>query len=80
MPVEVFFQHELKFLPLLVSWFVGLYVDSHTRSLFQGRALSAVYKFIRGMPKLVVDSHLKLKNSSGRKRKHDEVVDKILVG
>ena len=71
-PVEVFFHYKLKFLPFLVSWFEGLYLDSGHQRLFQERELSAVYKFIRGMPMLVVDSQVKLKCSCGRKRKHDE--------
>ena len=69
-PVEVFFQYKLKLLPFLVNWFVGFGAPK-CRSL-QKRELSAVYKFIRGMPMLVVDSQVKLKCSCGRKRKHDK--------
>ncbi len=69
-PVEVFFQYKLKLLPFLVSWFGGFKAPKcHT---LQKRELSAVYKFIRGMPMLVVDSQLKLKCSFGRKRKYYE--------
>mmetsp|Transcript_32266 Transcript_32266/g.65625 ORF Transcript_32266/g.65625 Transcript_32266/m.65625 type:complete len:692 (+) Transcript_32266:195-2270(+) len=77
-PVEVFFGYKLKFLPLLVSWFVGFGTrkcsncqNSTTRE-FQRRELSAVYKFIRGMPMLAVDGQMRLKSSCGRKRKFDE--------
>jgi hypothetical protein len=69
-PVEVFFQYKLKLLPFLVRWF-GRFGVSKCRTP-QKRELSAVYKFIRGMPMLVVDSQVKLKCSCGRKRKHDE--------
>mmetsp|Transcript_20288 Transcript_20288/g.30904 ORF Transcript_20288/g.30904 Transcript_20288/m.30904 type:complete len:494 (-) Transcript_20288:107-1588(-) len=79
-PVEVFFGYKLKFLPLLVSWFVGFGTrkcsncqNSTTRE-FQRRELSAVYKFIRGMPMLAVNGQIqmRLKSSCGRKRKFDE--------
>ena len=69
-PVEVFFQYKLKLLPFLVRWF-GRFGVSNCRTP-QKRELSAVYKFIRGMPMLIVDSQVKLKCSCGRKRKHCE--------
>ncbi len=65
-PVEAFFRYKLKLLPFLVSWFVRF----GTRKRRTLQKLSTVYKFIRGMPVLVVDSQLKC--SCGRKRKHDE--------
>mmetsp|Transcript_17798 Transcript_17798/g.30072 ORF Transcript_17798/g.30072 Transcript_17798/m.30072 type:complete len:687 (+) Transcript_17798:105-2165(+) len=77
-PVEVFFGYKLKFLPLLVSWFVGFGTrersncQNATTREFQRRELSAVYKFIRGMPMLAVDGQMRLKSSCGRKRKFDE--------
>ncbi|KAK1737925.1 leucine-rich repeat protein, partial [Skeletonema marinoi] len=60
-PVEGFFECKLKFLPLLVSWFVGFGTrkcsncQNATTREFQRRELSTVYKFIRGMPMLAVD-------------------------
>ncbi len=80
-PVEVFFQHKLKFLPLIVSWFAGfekedlLLLSPNYRDCqneFQERELSAIYKFIRAMPLPARDGQLRLKRSSGRKRKYDE--------
>ena len=87
MPVEVFFQYNLKFLPLLVSWF-GMFGtrkctctcgNSETRE-YQVREVSAVYKFIRGMPMLAVDcKKLRLISSCscGRKRKFQPRIDSI---
>ena len=88
-PVEVFFHDNLKFLPLLVSWF-GMFgtrkctctctsnENSKTRE-YQIRELSAVYKFIRGMPMLAVDGKLRLSSSCqcGRKRKYQQRIDNI---
>jgi len=79
-PVEVFFGYKLKFLPFLVSWFVGFGTrkcsncQNATTREFQRRELSAVYKFIRGMPMLAVNGQIqmRLKSSCGRKRKFDE--------
>eukprot|EP00984_Skeletonema_dohrnii_P013670 scaffold5676_cov87-Skeletonema_dohrnii-CCMP3373.AAC.2 len=78
-PVEVFFEYKLKFLPLLVSWYGGFGTrkcsncQNATTREFQRRELSAVYKFIRGMPMLAVDGQMRLKNNGcGRKRKFDE--------
>ena len=55
-PVDIFFQNELKFLPLIVSWFADYRDTTRTRikRAIQKRELSAVYKFIRAMPMLVV--------------------------
>ncbi|KAK1739913.1 leucine-rich repeat protein, partial [Skeletonema marinoi] len=59
-PVEVFFEYKLKFLPLLVRWYGRFGTrkcsncqNEKTRE-FQRRELSAVYKLIRGMPMLTV--------------------------
>mmetsp|Transcript_32267 Transcript_32267/g.65629 ORF Transcript_32267/g.65629 Transcript_32267/m.65629 type:complete len:698 (+) Transcript_32267:77-2170(+) len=79
-PVEVFFEYKLKLLPFLVSWFgrFGTRERSNCQNAttreFQRRELSAVYKFIRGMPMLAVDGQIqmRLKSSCGRKRKFDE--------
>mmetsp|Transcript_18251 Transcript_18251/g.28010 ORF Transcript_18251/g.28010 Transcript_18251/m.28010 type:complete len:694 (+) Transcript_18251:49-2130(+) len=74
-PVEVFFGYKLKFLPFLVSWFVGFGTrkcsncQNATTREFQRRELSTVYKFIRGMPMLAVDGQMGLKSRCGRKRK-----------
>ena len=77
-PVEGFFEYKLKFLPLLVSWFLGFGTrkcsncQNATTREFQRRELSAVYKFIRGMPMLAVDGQMGLKSSTGRKRKFND--------
>jgi len=77
-PVEVFFEYKLKFLPLLVRWY-GRFgtrkcsnCQNATTREFQRRELSAVYKFIRGMPMLTVGGQMGLKSSCGRKRKREE--------
>jgi hypothetical protein len=84
-PVEVFFQYKLKLLPLLVSWLRIFGTPSCTCtcgncvSVLQIRELSALYKFIRGMPMLAVDGKLRLSTSCqcGRKRKYQPRIDSI---
>ena len=61
--VEPLFEWGLKFLPLVVSWFGNIRgcdmlptTNAHYSKLSAGK-LSAVYKFIRGMPALTAVSH-----------------------
>ncbi len=89
--VEPYFEWNLKLLPLVVSWFegVGALVDDKSwgeilmtpefmyESMygFEGRKLSTMYKFVRGLPLLVVDGYRSSKNAvapPSRKRKIDE--------
>eukprot|EP00984_Skeletonema_dohrnii_P001042 scaffold328_cov95-Skeletonema_dohrnii-CCMP3373.AAC.7 len=59
--VEPLFQWKLKCLPLVVSWFENArsYLGNVNESteVFQCRQLSALYKFVRGMPQLAVDGY-----------------------
>ncbi|KAK1739044.1 hypothetical protein QTG54_010360 [Skeletonema marinoi] len=79
-PVEGLFEYKLKFVPLLVSWFVGFRTSTRkcrncqnaTIREFQRRELSTMYELIRGVPMLAVDGQLRLKSSCGRKRKFNE--------
>ena len=61
--VEVFFQYELKFLPLLLSWIAGSRTKKGAKL-----SVSAVYKFIRGLPMVVVNSQANSKRSCDKKR------------
>eukprot|EP00984_Skeletonema_dohrnii_P011987 scaffold4822_cov93-Skeletonema_dohrnii-CCMP3373.AAC.5 len=59
-----FFQWKLKLLPVVINWFrsarscmspsTGLRRKSTQRHILQNRELSALYKFVRGMPALTV--------------------------
>ena len=46
--MEPFLKSKMKFLPVVMSWFEGL---------CQSRKLSALYKFVRGMPDLAVPGY-----------------------
>eukprot|EP00985_Skeletonema_marinoi_P024796 scaffold17578_cov73-Skeletonema_marinoi.AAC.2 len=83
--VEPLFQWKLKCLPLVVRWLENArsYLGNVNESteVFQCRQLSAVYKFVRGMPQLAVDGYRgeKMKDvQSSRRRgnliKHCEVM------
>ena len=65
--VTPLFQWEMKFLPLVVAWFENAksYLDKVNQSFetFQCRQLSAVYKFIRGMPQLAADGYRREKKT-----------------
>eukprot|EP00985_Skeletonema_marinoi_P018524 scaffold10369_cov211-Skeletonema_marinoi.AAC.5 len=64
--MEPFFQLKLKLLPVVTSWFrsarscmspnIGLR-ELTQRHILQNRELSALYKFVLGMPSLVVTSY-----------------------
>jgi len=59
--MEPFFQWKLKFLPVLINWFEGVRSSmsndlGESLQSVQDRELSAVYKFVRAMPDLVVVS------------------------
>ena len=77
--VTPLFQFNLKCLPLVVAWLekAKQYLDNVNESTesFQGRCLSAVYKFIRGMPQLVADGYRRQKkdiqSDAKKKRKFD---------
>ncbi|KAL7432900.1 hypothetical protein ACHAXM_003293 [Skeletonema potamos] len=61
--MEPLFVHKLKFLPLVMNWFRGsiLLRSANVREWkesvpeMQNRELSAVYKFVRGMPQLAIE-------------------------
>eukprot|EP00984_Skeletonema_dohrnii_P036008 scaffold36520_cov139-Skeletonema_dohrnii-CCMP3373.AAC.1 len=80
--MEPLFVYKLKCLPLVVEWFrrsiqlcgneVGRWKES-VREL-QSRELSAVYKFVRGMPLLVSDGYwMNVLNESQAKKKKLQV-------
>ena len=76
------FEFNLKCLPFVVAWLekAKSYLDNVNESTesFQSRQLSAVYKFVRGMPQLVVDGYRRQKTrdmlqseAATKKRKFD---------
>ena len=54
--VTPLFQFDLKCLPLVVKWLKKAKLHESTE-VFKNRKLSAVYKFVRGMPLLAVNGH-----------------------
>jgi hypothetical protein len=70
--IEPFLQWKLNFLPVIVDWFERarplLNQDEIEQSL-ESRKLSSVYKFVRGMPMLVLDGHQSEQNTRRRSRK-----------
>eukprot|EP00984_Skeletonema_dohrnii_P009304 scaffold3549_cov110-Skeletonema_dohrnii-CCMP3373.AAC.6 len=75
---EPLFQWKLKFLPLVVTWLENAkrYLDyvKESNEVFQRRQVSAVYKFVRGMPLLTVDGYRgqKMTDTQSKKRKFDQ--------
>ena len=83
--VTPLFQWKMKCLPLVVEWLekammpylwnLNTYESTESTEYFQCRQLSAVYKFVRGMPQLVVDGYRRQKTkdvqSDAKKRKFD---------
>jgi Ran GTPase-activating protein (RanGAP) involved in mRNA processing and transport len=83
--VESMLQWKLKLLPLVVSWFdrVSALVDDkswveiakivyESNQWIEGRKLLTMYKFVRGLPLLVVDGYSSSKTAVSRKRKFDQ--------
>jgi hypothetical protein len=75
--IDSLFQWKLKFLPLLVTWFkrarssIAPWVTKND-SDFSGlekRKLSAVHKFVRGMPLLIIDGYNSRRTSTRLSRK-----------
>ncbi len=67
--MEPFFEWELKFLPMIVSWLAKAHEYDAVAFTVRGRDLSAVYKFVRAMPLLAVRGRQTLCRRCGRKRK-----------
>ena len=71
------FEFNLKCLPLVVAWFEKAkphrFKLSEPTEVFKNRQLSAVYKFIRGMPLLAVNGYRSQKMKS-KKRKLDQTL------
>ena len=79
--VTSLFQGKLTYLPLLIAWFENSkrHLDKVNESIevFKSRQLTAVYKFIRGMPQLAVDGYCSKKMKvqlelKSKKRKLDQ--------
>ncbi len=83
--MKPFFQWKLKFLPLVAAWFQKA---SATRTYFKEsveafecRELSAMYKFIRGVPLLVADGYWsqQLKQVRLKKRNFEATEEQLLL-
>jgi len=83
--MKPFYQWKLKVLPLMVKWFqkAGACQNYFEESVdvFQRRELSAMYRFIRGVPMLVADGFWsqQLKQVRVKKRNFEEVEKKQLL-
>ena len=82
--MEPFYQWKLKFLPMIVAWFQKAFETrvyfGESFSKFRRREVSAVYKFIRGVPQLVVAGYWsqRLKQVRLKKRKLEEEEEQLL--
>ena len=82
--MEPFYQWKLQVLPMIVAWFwkasaTRRYLDESMKK-FQRREVSAVYRFIRGVPQLVADGYWsqQLKQVRLKKRKLEEREKQLL--
>jgi hypothetical protein len=85
--MKPFFEWKLKFLPLVMSWFEGARSCMRANDLgeslqsVQSRQLSAVYKFVREMPDLVMISYWQqlIVNIQAQKRRLDDEMRRLDV-
>jgi hypothetical protein len=72
-----FFEWKLKFLPMVISWFEKARSDGIRVS--ESRDLSALYKFVRGMPDLAVTGYWegRMIHIEAKKRKLDDEMLRI---
>ncbi|KAK1733985.1 leucine-rich repeat protein, partial [Skeletonema marinoi] len=73
--MEPFFQWKLKLLPVVVDWFQSASsgMMSFQRQSLPSRELSALYKFVRGMPAFAVTSYWQqlVVNAQAKRRRID---------
>mmetsp|Transcript_18063 Transcript_18063/g.30471 ORF Transcript_18063/g.30471 Transcript_18063/m.30471 type:complete len:570 (+) Transcript_18063:253-1962(+) len=82
--MKPFYKWKLKFIPVIADWFrsargcKGFFEESI--ETFQRRQLSAMYRFIRGVPMLVADGYWsqQLKQVRVKKRKLEEEEEQLL--
>ena len=83
--MKPFYQWKLKFLPLITDWFqrasYGLDLLEERVEIFQRKEVSAVYKFIRGVPQLVTDGYWskRLEQIHLKKRNFQETEEQLLM-
>ena len=74
--VTPLFEFNLMCLPLVVAWFekAKLYLGevNEPAEVFKNRKLSAMFKFIRGMPKLAADGYYGKKKAKSKKRNRSD--------
>lgn len=81
--MKPFYKWKLTFLPLVADWFHRARAIRHWLKefeIFQRRKLSAMYKFIRGVPLMVADGYWsqQLKQIQVKKRNFDETEKQLL--
>lgn len=85
--MKSFFKWKLTFLPLVAAWFdragasvLPFIILDESLDQFQRRKLSAMYKFIRGVPLLVADGYWsqRLKQVHVKKRNFEEAEKQLL--
>jgi len=79
--MEPFFQCKLKLLPVVVDWFQSASsgMMSFQRQSLQNRELSALYKFVRGMPAFAVTSYWQqlVVNAQAKRRRIDNEMRRL---
>ena len=80
--IKPFFQWKLKLIPVVINWFESCRShmlandlgESIQRQSLQNRELSALYKFVRGMPSLTVISYWQqfVMNAQAKRRRIDD--------
>jgi hypothetical protein len=85
--MEPFFQCKLKLLPVVVDWFQSARSrmlandlgESFQRQSLQNRELSALYKFVRGMPAFAVTSYWQqlVVNAQAKRRRIDNEMRRL---
>jgi hypothetical protein len=73
--MEPLLQWKLKCLPVIVNWFeraIHFLDQDEIEQSLESRKLSSVYKFVCGMPMLVIDSYQSKKMTHSRKRKRGD--------
>jgi hypothetical protein len=84
--MEPFFQWKLKLLPVVINWFrkarsrlANDLAESIQRGSLPSRELSALYKFVRGMPAFAVTSYCQqlVMNAQAKRRRIDDELRRL---
>eukprot|EP00984_Skeletonema_dohrnii_P025543 scaffold14722_cov73-Skeletonema_dohrnii-CCMP3373.AAC.2 len=81
--MEPFFQWKLKLLPVAINWFRrrarSRLANFSVRVILPSRELSALYKFVRGMPSFAVTSYCQqlVMNAQAKRRRIDDELRRL---